>query len=63
VPRLLSCSPAAGQENWVNPPGNQKWPAGCQHGIFRSTSMKLHVGYNIYLPPDYAMSDRPFPVI
>jgi len=59
----LACSAAAGEEKWVNPPGKQKWPAGCQHGTFSSASMKLDVGYNIYLPPDYAASDRRFPVV
>jgi endo-1,4-beta-xylanase len=59
----LACSPAAGQQSWVNPPGKQKWPAGCKHGTFRSSSMQLEVGYNIYLPPDYAKRNRRFPVI
>jgi endo-1,4-beta-xylanase len=59
----LACSPVAGQEKWVNPPGKQKWPAGCRHETFRSTSMQLEVGYNIYLPPDYANGESRFPVI
>lgn len=59
----LTCSPAAGEERWNNPPGKQKWPAGCQHATFHSASMNLAVGYNIYLPPDDAKSERRFPVI
>jgi enterochelin esterase-like enzyme len=59
----LACSPAAGQERWVNPPGKQKWPAGCRHETFHSTSMDVDVGYNIYLPPNYTKGDGRFPVI
>jgi enterochelin esterase-like enzyme len=59
----LACSPASAEEKWVNPPGKQKWPAGCRHETFHSDSMNIKVGYNIYLPPDYEKSDRRFPVI
>jgi enterochelin esterase-like enzyme len=57
---LARCS-AADPESWVNPPG--KPPPGVQHKTFRSNSMKHDVGYNIYLPPEYARSDRRFPVV
>jgi endo-1,4-beta-xylanase len=57
---LAPCS-AADPERWVNPPG--KPPPGVEHKTFRSNSMKLDVGYNIYLPPDYAKSQRRFPVV
>jgi len=57
---LAPCS-AAGQESWVNPPG--KPLPGVQHKTFRSNSMNHDVGYNLYLPPEYAQSDRRFPVV
>ena len=38
---------------WVNPLKN-KGLAGVSHGTFKSPSMKLDVGYCIYLPPEYA---------
>jgi enterochelin esterase-like enzyme len=58
--RLALCS-AADPETWVHPPG--KLPPGVQHKTFRSNSMKHDVGYNIYLPPEYARSDFRFPVV
>jgi len=49
-------------ESWNNPVA--KPPAGVQHKTFLSESMKVEVGYCIYLPPDYAADDtRRFPVI
>jgi len=41
---------------WVNPL-KQKFP-GVQHATFRSPSMKLDVGYCIYLPPGYDTADK-----
>jgi len=52
----------AAPENWNNPPKSA--PAGVEHKTFTSASMKVEVGYNIYLPPDYASNpDRRYPVI
>ena len=49
-------------ENWNNPPGSL--PPGVEHKTFTSASMKCEVGYNIYLPPEYAAdANRRFPVI
>jgi enterochelin esterase-like enzyme len=49
-------------ENWNNPPKTP--PAGVEHKTFMSASMKVEVGYNIYLPPDYVASpDKRYPVI
>lgn len=58
---ILALSLLAG-ENWNNPP--KTLPAGVEHRTFMSASMKVEVGYNIYLPPDYATSgDKRYPVI
>ena len=47
---------------WVNPP-NLKLP-GLKHGVFKSPSMGLDVGYCIYLPPGYEdNADRRYPVV
>ncbi|HUR38478.1 MAG TPA: alpha/beta hydrolase-fold protein [Planctomycetota bacterium] len=58
---LLLTLLAAG-ENWNNPPKNL--PAGAEHKTFMSASMKVEVGYSIYLPAEY--KDRPdkrYPVL
>ncbi len=49
---------------WVNPlPAQLKLP-GVRHGAFTSPSMKIPVGYCIYLPPSYAKeTKRRFPAI
>ncbi len=49
---------------WVNPlPAKLKLP-GVQHATFTSPSMKVSVGYCIYLPPAYTKkTKRRFPVI
>ena len=49
---------------WVNPlPAQLKLP-GVRHGTFTSPSMKVPVGYCIYLPPTYSKkTTRRFPVI
>lgn len=53
---------ASGAESW-NHPLREKIP-GLQHGTFRSASMKVEVGYNIFLPPDYATNAAArYPVI
>lgn len=47
---------------WVNPPKDP--PRGVTHHTFRSKAMQIEVGYNIYLPPDYASSNgKRYPVI
>jgi len=58
---LLVVLLAAG-ENWNNPP--KTLPAGVEHKTFPSASMKVDVGYNIYLPAEY--KDHPekrYPVL
>jgi enterochelin esterase-like enzyme len=49
---LLLIIGALRAESWNNPPGNL--PKNVQHHTFMSASMKTAVGYNIYLPEDYA---------
>jgi len=47
---------------WVNPPKDP--PRGVTHQAFRSKAMQTEVGFNIYLPPEYAGStDKRYPVI
>lgn len=66
---FLFCLPASGQREplvfditWVNPPANA--PRGVTHHVIPSASMKRDVGFNIYLPQEYAQSpERRFPVI
>jgi endo-1,4-beta-xylanase len=41
---------------WNNPHG-PKIP-GVEHGSFRSPSMGVEVGYNVFLPPGYAEGRR-----
>jgi len=58
---LLSSVLNAG-EGWNNPP--KSLPANVEHKTFTSASMKCEVGYNIYLPADYAKDvAKRFPVI
>jgi enterochelin esterase-like enzyme len=53
---------SAPASDWNHPP-DQKIP-GVQHSAFHSASMKVDVGFNIYLPPGYASrSAERFPVI
>jgi len=70
LPRLASiaiavsllCSHASANENWNNPPKEKI--AGLDHGTFRSASMNVDVGFNIYLPGQYAKQNQQrFPVI
>jgi len=47
---------------WVNPPKDP--PRGVTHHVFPSAAMKTDVGFNIYLPPEYATAaGKRFPVI
>jgi S-formylglutathione hydrolase FrmB len=51
---------------WVNPLPKSGLPAGVKHGTFKSPSMKIDVGYCIYLPPSYettASDSQRFPVV
>jgi len=48
--------------NWVNPPKKQY--ENLFHATFKSPSMKLDIGYNIYLPSSYqTKKNKRFPVI
>jgi endo-1,4-beta-xylanase len=63
---LGACLGAAAQQGrrevkWNNPDG-PKIP-GVEHGVLRSPSMATDVGYNVFLPPDYATSGQRYPVI
>ncbi|MDF1852778.1 MAG: alpha/beta hydrolase-fold protein [Verrucomicrobiales bacterium] len=54
--------------SWVNSIENldsrKDLPKGLQHGTFQSPSMKVEVGYFIYLPPAYeSQPDRRLPVV
>lgn len=52
---------AAG-ENWNNPP--KTLPANVEHRTFMSASMKVEIGYNIYLPAGYQdHPDQRYPVL
>jgi len=58
---LLLVLLAAG-ESWNNPPKNP--PAGAEHKTFVSASMKVEVGYNVYLPAEYKDNpDKRYPVL
>jgi len=48
------------QIGWVNELENP--PIGVTHGTFSSASMKVEVGYSIYLPPDYERTTDRYPV-
>lgn len=51
---------------WVNPLPKGNWPDGLKHGTFKSPSMKVDVGYCIYLPPGYSAkqnAQKRFPVV
>ena len=47
---------------WVNKLGQKDLP-GVKHATFRSPSMKIDVGYCIYLPPGYADGKQRYPVV
>lgn len=49
---------------WVNPPSEKERVEGVTHRAFRSEAMRRDIGYNIYLPPQYAAQpERRFPVV
>lgn len=58
---LITGAATFGADGWNHPPKSE--PAGVKHETFQSGSMKVEVGYNIYLPPDYATGDKRYPVI
>ncbi len=52
--------------SWNNPP--EKWtlkdlPDNLKHASFHSPSMKIKVGYYIYLPDDYDQNTKRYPVV
>src|SRR5262245_39790216 len=54
--------PARGDENWNHPPDEKI--SGLRHGTFDSASMKVSVGFNIYLPAEYSTPETTrFPLI
>lgn len=46
---------------WVN--RSKELPPGVEHRILRSRCMNRDVGYCVYTPPDYAGSDKRYPVL
>lgn len=46
---------------WNNPDGSR--PNGVEHRSYKSPSMDVDIGYNVYLPPGYAESNARYPVI
>jgi enterochelin esterase-like enzyme len=62
IPALALAAALLFGENWNNPPKSA--PAGAEHKTFTSASMKTEVGYNIYLPAEYAANPtRRYPVL
>src|SRR5262245_16374427 len=57
----LTAITACAENSWNNPPKQRV--AGLEHRTFRSPSMKVEVGYNICLPPEYRDEKKRFPVI
>lgn len=54
--------PAWDGTTWSNPPDSN--PTGVIHATYYSTIMRVNIGYNIYLPPQYASDpNRRFPVV
>jgi hypothetical protein len=66
-PNTAKAQKPAAPFRWVNPlPKNGNWPPGLKHGTFQSPSMKIDVGYCIYLPPTYhdaSNADARYPVV
>jgi enterochelin esterase-like enzyme len=64
--RCLSADPATSAAwdgtTWNNPPNTNAM--GITHATYYSTLMRTDIGYNIYLPPQYAAdANRRFPVV
>ena len=56
--------PKSAAFQWVNVP--EKLPRGCEHAVFRSSSLGVDVGYCVYLPPGYhekINAGRRYPVV
>jgi endo-1,4-beta-xylanase len=50
-------------DDWNHPPANPL-PPGVEHKTFHSKSMNVEVGYNIYVPPEYATNtDKTYAVV
>jgi len=64
VASLASAAFAQGQPEGVrwNQPSQRRIP-GCEHHAFRSPSMDVEVGYNVYTPPGYVRGADRYPVI
>src|SRR6185503_16370515 len=59
---VLLCSATGwSKTSWNNPPKGRI--SGLEHRTFHSASMKVDVGYNICLPPDYAAGKKRYPVV
>ncbi len=58
-------APAAAQQctpfQWNNP--SPSYPTGVTHQTYRSPSMNVDIGFNVYTPPGYAAGTQRFPVI
>lgn len=52
-----ACTPFS----WNNP--SQSYPTGVTHHTFRSPSMNVDVGFNVYVPPGYGTGSQRYPVI
>src|SRR5437868_4514855 len=58
----VSTFPLFAKTSWNNP--LKRAEQFTQHGTFRSASLKMEVGYNIYLPEEYnSKTEQRFPVI
>jgi enterochelin esterase-like enzyme len=51
----------ANEVKWNSPPTSPI--PGVEHNVLHSPSMDRDVGYNVYLPPDYAEGKRRYPVV
>lgn len=47
--------------SWNNP--SPSYPAGVQHGTFRSAAAGADIGFNVYTPPGYSGGTQRFPVL
>jgi endo-1,4-beta-xylanase len=57
---IMSISNAQTAYKWNNP---GSLPNGITHSTYKSTSMNVDIGYNIFLPSDYNSSSDRYPVI
>jgi endo-1,4-beta-xylanase len=62
LPALSTPAQERRREVKWNNPDSPKIP-GVEHGSFRSASMGVQVGYNVYLPPGYARGSARYPVV